>query len=145
KVDRTAQRSRREAYRAIGDQRGSLARIDGVALHVDEQVKVAAGRAADSGLAFAGHPNAGAFIDAGGNFDRKLALGHCPAFAMTIGARIADHFARSAARGATAFDHEESLLRPHFPHSAAGLAGVRAMFSVGAAAAVARLAAGERL
>ncbi len=73
-VDRSAQRGGREADRAFGDQGGAFAAVKRVALHVHEQVKVAARRAAHACLAFTGNPDARAFIDAGGDLHRQLAL-----------------------------------------------------------------------
>ena len=48
--------------------------IDRVPLHVDEQIEVAAGGAANARLAFAGNADARAFVDPGGDVDRQLAL-----------------------------------------------------------------------
>ena len=73
-ADRPAQRGGGEADRAFGDQGRAFARVDRVPLHVDEQIEVAAGRAAHARLAFAGDADARAFVDAGGNFHRQLAL-----------------------------------------------------------------------
>src|SRR5206468_12159578 len=59
-VDRAAERRRREADRAVGNQRCPLPRVDRVTLHVDEQVKVAARRTANARFALAGDTDAGA-------------------------------------------------------------------------------------
>ena len=58
---------------AFGDQRRSVAREDRVPLHVDEQVEVAARRAAHAGLALAGDADARAFVDPGRDVDVELA------------------------------------------------------------------------
>src|SRR5205085_12543870 len=113
-------------------------------LHVHEQIEVAARRAPDPGLALPGDADPGAFVDSGGNFDRQLALVECPAFAVTIGARIGDHFAGAAARRAAALDHEKALLRADFAHASAGLAGIGAAIRLRASAPMAQLARCER-
>ena len=69
-ADRSAKRRGRETDRAIRDQRRSLTRIDRVPLHVDEQVEVAASRAAHSGLAFAGDPDTRSLVDSAGDLHR---------------------------------------------------------------------------
>ena len=73
-ADRTAERRRGEAHRAVGDQGRAFASVNRVPLHVDEQIKVAAGRAPHSGLAFSGHADSGAFVDTSRNFHRQFAL-----------------------------------------------------------------------
>ena len=83
--DRAAQRRGGEADRAFGDQGRAFARVDRVPLHVDEDVEVAAGGAAHARLAFAGDADARAFVDAGRDVDRQLALLERPAFAVAGG------------------------------------------------------------
>src|SRR5207253_1283013 len=136
------QRGGGETDRALGDQGRAFAGVDRMPLHVDEEIEVAAARAADSGLAFAGDADARAFVDSGGDLHRQLALVERAAFALAIGARVADHFTRAAACRAAALDHEKALLRPDLAHSAAGRAGAAAIVRAGAAAPVAHLAAG---
>jgi hypothetical protein len=92
-ADGAAQSGGSEAHRTVGDQGGPFASVYRVPLHVDEKIKVAARRAAYAGLAFARNTDARAFVDASGNFNRQLALGECPALAVTIATRISDHFA----------------------------------------------------
>ena len=104
-------------------KRRALARVDRVPLHVDEQIEVAARRAANAGLAFAGDADARAFVDSGGDFHRQLALVERAAFAVAVGAGIGDHLAAAAAGRAAALDDEKALLRADLAHAAAGRAG----------------------
>src|SRR5436190_16068639 len=71
--DRSAQSGGGEADRAFGDQGRAVALEDRVPLHVDENIEVAAGGAADAAFAFAGHADAGPFIDPGGYVDAQFA------------------------------------------------------------------------
>ena len=64
------------------DEQGRpLALEDRVAGEVDEDVEVAVGPAANSGLALAGEPDPGAFVDSGGDPDLERALALDPALA----------------------------------------------------------------
>src|SRR4249919_1957142 len=124
-ADRAAKRRGREAHRAVGNQCRSLARIDRMPLHVDEQVKIAASCSAYARLALTGDADACAFIDACGNLHRQLALGQDSTLAVAGGARICDDLTGAAAGRAAALDDEEALLGTNLPHATASLAGAR--------------------
>ena len=142
--DRAAERGGGEAHRAFGDQGRALALEDRVPLHVDENVEVAAGGAANAALALAGDADAGAFVDPGGNVDVELAALDRPALAVAGRAGIGDGLARAEAGRAAALDDEEALLGADLAGAAAGAAALGAAFPA-RAASLAALAAGQRL
>ncbi|MDP1909645.1 MAG: hypothetical protein Q8K85_15210, partial [Hyphomicrobium sp.] len=126
KGHRAPKRGGSEADRAIGNQIARVALENRMALHVDEQVEIAARRPANSGLAFAGNANPGAFVDPGGNIDVDFAALERTAIALAGPAWISDHFARPGALRAHSLDHEEALVGADLTSAAAAGAARRA-------------------
>src|SRR6476469_319096 len=143
-ADRPAERRRRKRDRAFGNERRAFARVDRVPLEVHEQVQVAASGAANAGFALAADADAGAFVDAGRDLHRQLALPDRPALAVAVRTGIGDGLAPAAAGRAATLDQEEALLSADFTRAAAGLAAVGAAVETGTAAAVANVARSER-
>src|SRR5260221_13768913 len=93
KLDRATQRGRREADGAFRDQRRGFARINRMPLHVDEDVEVAASRAAYPRFTLTGDADPRAFVDTGRNFHRQLALAVHATLALAARARVGNDFA----------------------------------------------------
>src|SRR6185503_8237556 len=122
-LDSAAQGGGREADRAAREQGRALALENVVPGKVDEDVEVARRAAAHPGLALAGEPDAGAFVDARGNVDgQRLALLD-PAFAAASRAGIGNHLADAAAGRAGLLDDEKALARANLAAAAAHRAG----------------------
>src|SRR5438270_5493580 len=75
----------------------------------DEYVQIAGRTAIETGFPFAGHAQARAIVDAGGDFDGDIFLLAHAAGAVAVRAGILDHFAGAAALRARAGDSEEAL------------------------------------
>src|ERR1700722_10527995 len=94
-----------------------------VRLYGEENIDAPRRTAAHPRLALAGQADAGAVLDAGGNVDRQRTLPRHAAGAGAFVARVFNRLPAAVTGGAGALDGEETLLRPHTPMSAAGLAG----------------------
>jgi len=97
-------------------------------------------RARVAGFAFTGNPDPRAFVNASGNFYRKLVLRDRAALAVAVRAGIADHLPASTAGWAAAFDDEEALLRANLAGASTSLAGAGAAIQAGTASALAAVA-----
>ncbi len=131
-LDLATQRRRGEGDRHAGHKRGPVALEHRMTTDVDEDVQVAGRGAKRASLALAAQTDPGAGIDAGGNVDFQFLGLIDAAFAAALAARLFDDFAPAMAGGASAFDHEEALLRPHLPVAAAQVAAPRAGAGLGA-------------
>src|SRR5690606_41737627 len=106
------------------EQRRPFALEDAVPRHVEEDVEVSRGGAARTALSLAGQADARALVDPRRNVDGQRLAAIDPAFAMTGGARVRDDLARALAGRTGALDHEEALLGPHLPVTAASSAAM---------------------
>src|SRR5205085_6081553 len=106
-----------------------------VLLDADEDVEIARWSAVKARLAFAGHAQARAVVDAGRHFDRqRLRLLHPPGAAARL-ARILDHLARAAALRTGALHGEKTALgEADLSAAAAAAARHRLRARLGAAA-----------
>src|SRR5450759_2894077 len=106
-------------------QVGAVALEELVLRQRQENIEVARRAAAQTGLAFAGEPDAGAILDAGRDIDREHALARHPPGPSAGRAGIVDHLAAALAGRAGALEREEALGMSDLAGTAAGRAGLR--------------------
>src|SRR5262249_9628052 len=109
-----------------------------------ENVEIARGPAADTGLAFAGEPDPRTVLDALRNVDRQRAIALHPARAHAGRAGILDHLAAALTAGAGSLQGKEALRLPNPTRAAAMRAGLRLGASLGADARARLAGDGDR-
>ena len=107
-MDLAAERGGDKGHRHVAEEVFAVTGEDAVLADVDDDVKVTGGGAADAGFAIAAGAEAGAVLDAGGDFefDARGRLGSSVAAADF--ARVIEHLARAVAAGAGLGDLEKA-------------------------------------
>ena len=100
-----------------------IALKDRVILHFDKDVQIARWPAPQTGLTFAGQPDARASFHARRNVHRKRAFFFNAPGPAAIPAGILDRLAHPVTGWTGAFHRKKALLRPYFAHAVAGWAG----------------------
>src|SRR5690606_8698904 len=135
-LDLAAQCGGRHADRHLTGKGLAVAYEDLVLFHLDENIQIARGSAAHSGLALARKADPGTGFAASRDVDREGAVLLDPAGAMAGLAGILDDLPLATAGRTGPLDREEPLLGPYPAHARASRAirGLRRAFRTGAIA-----------